>query len=325
MADRAAISRTGIGHGKSPSDLDPRVHLTLPALRALETQARAISFLPKQPARSALNGRHTSRIRGRGLDFEELRDYLPSDDVRAIDWKVTARTGTPFVRVYTEERDRPTLILVDQRMSMFFGTQHNTKAVTAGECAAIAAFRILDQGDRVGGIVFGDQHIAEVRPKRSRASLTQFLSRVADANALLHAKAPEVKPTTINQVLRAVQRIATRDHLVIIISDFNAVNDATRHLLGGISRRNDLVLGLVSDPSSQDLPSDARVTASDGTLQAEFNLQDDTVRQDLISLSRGRIADVMAWQNHMKVSILPLTTAEDTLPQMLGLLGRTRV
>ncbi len=103
-----------------------------------------------------LNGRHASRLRGRGLNFEELRGYLPGDDVRAIDWKVTARTGEPHVRVMTEERDRPALIVVDQRMSMFFGSQLNMKAVTAAEAAALAAFRILDQGDRVGGIVFGD-------------------------------------------------------------------------------------------------------------------------------------------------------------------------
>ncbi|MBO6896070.1 MAG: DUF58 domain-containing protein, partial [Shimia sp.] len=141
MRNRAALSRAGVAPDRSPSEgaEDPRIHVSLRGLRSLEAAARAISFLPKQPARSALQGRHRSRIRGRGLDFEELRDYLPGDDVRAIDWKVTARAGSPYVRVYTEERDRPTLIVVDQRMSMFYGTVHNTKAVTAAECAAIVA------------------------------------------------------------------------------------------------------------------------------------------------------------------------------------------
>ena len=96
---------------------DPRVHASADRLRRLGAQARAISFLPRQPAGSILNGRHASRLRGRGLNFEELRGYVDGDDIRTIDWKVTARTGEPHVRVYTEERDRPTLLIVDHRLS----------------------------------------------------------------------------------------------------------------------------------------------------------------------------------------------------------------
>ena len=107
--------------------------------------------------------------------------------MRSIDWKVTARTGEPHVRVYTEERDRPALIVVDQRMSMFFGSRRNMKSVTAAEAAALAAFRILDQSDRVGGIVFGDEVIAEIRPQRSRRAVNTFLSAIAAANARLAA------------------------------------------------------------------------------------------------------------------------------------------
>ena len=102
---------------------DPRIHVDADHLLKLGPKSRAISLLPRQPARSILNGRHASRLRGRGLNFEELRNYLPGDDIRTIDWKVTARTGKPHVRVYTEERDRPALLLVDQRVSMFFGTR----------------------------------------------------------------------------------------------------------------------------------------------------------------------------------------------------------
>ncbi|MEM8768786.1 MAG: DUF58 domain-containing protein, partial [Pseudomonadota bacterium] len=93
--------------------LDPRIHVSLEHLRTLRGAAAGLSFLPRQPSRSALNGRHTSRLRGRGLNFEELRDYLPGDDIRAIDWKTTARTGKPHVRIFTEERDRPALLVVD--------------------------------------------------------------------------------------------------------------------------------------------------------------------------------------------------------------------
>ncbi|MCB1312449.1 MAG: DUF58 domain-containing protein, partial [Sedimentitalea sp.] len=171
MRDVAARSRSGLTAPTAAATEDPRVHVDLAHLRALEGRAAAIRLSPRQPARSVLNGRHASRLRGRGLDFEELRGYLPGDDVRSIDWKVTARTGEAHVRVFTEERDRPALIVVDQRMSMFFGTVHAMKSVTAAEVAALAAFSVLAQGDRVGGIVFGDDIIAEFRPERSRGTL----------------------------------------------------------------------------------------------------------------------------------------------------------
>ena len=149
MRDRAARTRLGLDVPPFPAEAeaDPRVHVSLAGLRGLEGRARALSFLPRQPARSALNGRHGSRMRGRGLNFEELRGYLPGDDIRAIDWKVTARTGRPHVRVMTEERDRPALIVADQRMSMFFGSRLNMKSVTAAEAAASATRPVAMRSD----------------------------------------------------------------------------------------------------------------------------------------------------------------------------------
>jgi uncharacterized protein (DUF58 family) len=268
-----------------------------------------------------LNGRHASRLRGRGLNFEELRDYLPGDDIRSIDWKVTARTGTPHVRVFTEERDHPTLIVVDQRMSMFFGSVLNMKSVTAAEAAALAAFRILDQDDRVGGIVFGDEHIAEIRPERNRSALNRFLTALADANALLRADAPNVTPMPLTRVLRSVARIARRNHLIIVLSDFDEIDEETHRLVSGISRHNDLVLGLVSDPFADDIPKGLKLVVSDGELQAEVDTADSTRHRNLRDMARGRLAEILDWQRRLGVPVLPFTTAEETLPQLRRLLG----
>jgi len=322
MRDRAARVRTGTLSPAPPaSETDPRIHVTLAHLRSLEGRARSLSFLPRQPARSVLNGRHASRLRGRGLNFEELRNYLPGDDIRAIDWKVTARTGEPHVRVMTEERDRPTLIVVDQRMSMFFGSRLNMKAVTAAEAAALAAFRILEQGDRVGGIVFGDRDIAEIRPQRSRVALNRFLAALAEANALLRADAPPVEALSLTRVLRAVARIAPRNHLVIVLSDFDVVDDKTERLVSGLSRHNDLVLGLVSDPFADDIPEGLRFVVSDGVLQAEVDTGDRRAHDSLRDLARGRLAAVLDWQRRYGVPVLPLSAAEETLPQLRRLMG----
>jgi len=126
------------------------VYVQLDELAKLQHKASGFSFLPKQPIHSVLSGRHASKLRGRGLNFEELRNYLPGDDTRHIDWKVTARTRTPYVRVYTEEKDRTVWLLVDQRVCMFFGSTKRMKSVVAAEVAALSAWRVLSVGDRTG-------------------------------------------------------------------------------------------------------------------------------------------------------------------------------
>src|ERR1700749_149080 len=108
-------------------DPPPGVYANLADLVALQYQAKGFSFLPRQPIHSLLSGRHASKLRGRGLDFEEIRRYLPGDDIRQIDWKVTARTRQPHTRIYNEERDRPVILVVDQRLGMYFGSRRNLK------------------------------------------------------------------------------------------------------------------------------------------------------------------------------------------------------
>ncbi|WP_417672103.1 DUF58 domain-containing protein [Roseibium sp.] len=322
MRDQSARTRTGLNPPVVETGTgDPRVRVTLAHLRSLDGRARSLSFLPRQPSGSVLNGRHASRLRGRGLNFEELRDYLPGDDPRTIDWKVTARTGAPHVRVYTEERDRPALVVVDQRMSMFFGTRNAMKSVTAAETAALAAFRILDQGDRIGGVVFGDEQLTEIRPQRSRRTLDRLLRALADANQSLRADAPHVEPMTLNEPLKAVSRIARRNHLVIIVSDFDGTDEETRRLINGLARRNDVVLCPVTDPIAHEMPDGLKITVSDGRMQAEIDTGTEAVRRSLESLAAGRLAELLAWQRETGLAILPLSAGEDTLPQIRRLMG----
>ena len=322
MRDHAARIRTGtLTPQRPPANASSHVHVSLGQLRALEYEARKLTFLPRQPARSVLNGRHASKLRGRGLDFDSLRHYLPGDDIRSIDWKVTARSGETHVRVMNEERDRPALIVVDQRMSMFFGSRLNMKSVTAAEMAALAAFRILDQGDRVGGIVFGDEQLAEIRPQRRRKSLDRFLQALTDANNLLRADAPDVVPVSLTRVLQSVMRIAPWNHLIVVLSDFNEVDDQTERLVAGLARHNDLILGLITDPFAEHLPEGLRLVVSNGELQADIDTGDRTIHRRLSEMAQGRLAGVLDWQRRFGVPILPISAAEETLPQVRRLTG----
>ncbi|MEM7176898.1 MAG: DUF58 domain-containing protein [Pseudomonadota bacterium] len=317
----AARARAGVVKPAVDAQEDPRIRVDLAHLRKLGARARGLSFLPRQKAQSVLNGRHASRLRGRGLNFEELRPYLAGDDVRAIDWKVTARTGTPYIRVYTEERDRPALLVVDQRMSMFFGSRLNMKSVTAAEVAALAAYRILDQGDRIGGIIFGDALLAEIRPERSRRALNRVQSAIARAQTQLRADAPPVAPMPLNRPLEAVARIARRDHLIVILSDFDEVDARTETLLGGLARHNDVIVGLVTDPTDQVMSLSPRLVASDGRLQAEIDIGSDAVRRSMAEFLSGRVGEIMGWTRRHGIPVLPLSAGEETLPQLMRLFG----
>ena len=303
---------------------DNRVYATLDHLRGLESAARNLSFLPAQPPSSVLNGRHASRLRGRGLNFEEMRNYLPGDDIRSIDWKATARTGQPHVRVFTEERDRPALLVVDQRVSMFFGTRLNLKSVTAAEVAAIAAFRILNAGDRVGGIVFSDETEVDIVPKRSRQSVMALLQSIARLNGALHAAKPSTAtPGSLNRVLGSVARIAHHDHLVIVLSDFDGIDETTRRRLSGIAAHNDLILGLVFDPAAREPGAGRRNVVGDGERQADIDLSSERVAKALVEYSGGRLDRILAWQTSLNLSVLPISAGEETGPQLRRLLGAT--
>lgn len=302
---------------------DTRIHVSLGHLRGLQGPAQGLSFLPWQPSASVLNGRHASRLRGRGLNFEEMRNYLPGDDIRSIDWKATARTGTPHVRVFTEERDRPALLVVDQRMSMFFGSRLNMKSVTAAEAAAIAAFRILEAGDRVGGIVFDGETQAEFVPRRSRRATYALMEAIAGMNSGLHAERQAVSaPGDLNRVLSRVGRIAHHDHLVLIFSDFDGIDSMTRRRLSGLSAHNDVILFLVYDPLAKDIGEAAATTVGDGGLQAEVNLASRSRRAAVETFTRDRLASIRRWQQEIRLSVLPLSAGEETLPQIRRLLGQ---
>jgi len=302
--------------------VDPRVHVTLEHLRSLQGAARGLNFLPRQPARSVLNGRHASRLRGRGLNFEEMRNYLPGDDIRSIDWKATARTGDAHVRVFTEERDRPALLVVDQRMSMFFGSRHNMKSTTAAEAAALAAFRILAVGDRVGGIAFDDERQLEVKPQRSAGAVFRFLEQVVELNEGLHPdRRFEAKQGWLNDVLGRVSRIARHDHLVLVFSDFDGIDDTTRRRLAGLANHNDVILLVVHDPTARTLDSRERLVLGDADRQAEFDFGTERLRESMTAWSAARLDRIFAWQNEINLSVLPLTAGEETLPQLRQLMG----
>jgi uncharacterized protein (DUF58 family) len=300
------------------------VYADLDALVRLEHRARRASFRPRQPVHSLLFGRHASRMRGRGLDFEEIRVYAPGDDVRTIDWRVTARTGEAHTRVYTEERDRPVLLVVDQRLAMFYGTQLNLKSVTAAEAAALSAWRVLKGGDRIGAVVFDDTEFVALRPHRSRGQVMRILEAIVGKNQALRAESPVTPaPAMLNRALEQACALAGHDHAVLLASDFDGADDETRRLVTRLSQHNDLVALLVHDPSSQDLPSRGRVVVTGGELQVQVDVGRSGERAALLALSSERFKPILSWTRELGIPVLPLSAAEDTATQLGRLLGNS--
>lgn len=306
---------------KNSQITDPRVHVNLAHLQAMQRFAREISFLPKQPTSSVLNGQHASKLRGRGLSFEELKQYQKGDDVRTIDWKVTARTGEPHVRVYSEERDKPTLIIVDQRMSMFFGSTLNMKSVTAAEAAALSAWRIRIQGDRVGGIIFSDEHLAEFVPKASNSALNCFLSVLAKANSMLSSSSKVSSSVSLNEVLSSTVRIAKTGMMVQIFSDFHDLNEQSEVLLRQLKAHNDVILFPIFDPTSYQLPEHLQFVASDGEQQINIESSVGTTRQGIYQIAKERSQKIRTLEQKYGLTTLPLSSGKHSHEQVIRLLS----
>lgn len=319
LIPRAAPVETG---GDSPAG---GVYARLEDLVAMRHRARGFSFLPRQPVHSLLAGRHSSRLRGRGLNFEEIRRYQPGDDIRQIDWKVTARTRRTHSRVYTEERERSTLLLVDQRVSMFFGSVRRMKSVTAAEAAALAAWRVLEQQDRVGALVFNDSEIAEIRPHRSQSAVMRILQAVVAQNHALSVKGgARGDPGMLNEVLRHCDRLAKHDVLVCIISDGSGQDEQTRRLITRISRHNDVLFAFVHDPLEAELPAAGPLVFGDGEQQLEVDTGQRGLRERYSADFAGIRAEGRHFLLHRETPVIPLNTRDDVAEQVRRRLGTRR-
>ncbi|KGE63978.1 MULTISPECIES: DUF58 domain-containing protein [Pseudomonas] len=304
---------------------DGFVYVSLAQLIALQFQARDLSFVARQPQGSILAGNHASRLRGRGLNFDELRRYQPGDDLRHLDWRASLRTGKPVVRTFTEERDRPALIVVDQRMSMFFGSVRSFKSAIAAELGALAAWMVFNAGDRVGGLVFNDQRVDSVAPLRSRKRVEALCSCIAQQNAALTARNPDHEGDgQLDTVLQQCLAVAGHDHLICLVSDFAGAGPRTLQLMQQLSAHNDVIAFQVYDPLALNVPSRGQLRVTQGQLQVELAVDQRQVRQPLGDFIGGRLKDVATLLRRSQVPLLMISTALPAADQLRSELGKRR-
>lgn len=215
--------------------------VTVDDLIALKAQASGIQLESINPAKARMAGNLRSRFRGRGMDYQESRGYQPGDDVRHMDWRVTARSGHAHVKVFTEERERPLVLLMDYRPGMFFASRGEFKSVQSAKAAALLAWAAVQRGDRVGALMFnGDHH--EVSPKGGAKGALQVIRQLVDQSNPAEAFSREGdEGSKLSEALKRLRRVVKPGSLVFVLSDFSGMDSEAEHQLLRLREHNDVV------------------------------------------------------------------------------------
>lgn len=235
--------------------------LELDTLIRLRGTARGLELSARRRSLSVQSGGYLSAYRGRGMEFDEVRVYQPSDDARTIDWRVTARRGRPHTKLFREERERPVLIFVDLHPGMYFGSRVQYKSVLAGHIGALVGWAAVQSGDRVGGIVSAADGHQEIHPAARAHGLLALLHGMV---RLQPKKPGNLRHGHMDTSLARVARLAHPGSLVIIISDFREMGDEADKHLGILARHNDVIASFLFDPLEAIPPRPGRYRLGDG-------------------------------------------------------------
>ncbi len=280
----------------------------LEQLIALRFSARQLQLSRRNRALSALSGPNKSNFRGRGIDFEEVRTYQAGDDIRSIDWRVTARTGDAHTKLFREERERPVLLVLDQRPGMFFGSKHCFKSVLAAQLGALLAWAALDGGDKVGGLVFNGQSHRDIRPRRSRRTALALLSETCHYNSMLPMPAKQDQES-FNAMLSNLRRVARPGSSVFLVSDFDGIEHEAAHKhLFQLAQHTQLTAISCSDPMEDHLPRAGRYAVTDGEQRSELNTADKHLRRAYHEAFGRRQEELHSTMQRLGVPVLQAST-----------------
>ncbi len=281
--------------------VDARALLSLRHLRGSPESGRAVKVLGAQ------SGLKLSKQKGRGVDFAEVRLYQAGDDVRSIDWRVTARKNRPHTKIFREERERPTLIFCDQSQSLFFGSKLRLKSVAGAEVAARLAWQTLHDNDRVGGLVLGNDDFSVHKPKRSIKSTARYLNDVAAYNRRLQRGA-HADTALLVEALTALRRLAHTGYRIALVSDFANQHESWQDAVSALARRNQLTLVQIYDPLEKKLPHADLYSITNGTTRLRVDTGDRRLRQHYEQSFNDREDMLRSLSGHRAVNLLRIST-----------------
>lgn len=232
-----------------------------------------LSLEARKRSTALMEGPVRTRYKGRGMEFAEVRPYQAGDDIRTIDWRVTARMQEPYTKLFQEERERPVMLMVDQRAPMFFGSLREFKSVYAAKLAAIIGWTAHAHSDRIGALVFGDQRQHDIRAKRTKHAVLDLINRLVEANHALQTPSREHCEFDLHTMLMEASRIAHPGSLVILLSDFHDMTPNCAEALSRLSKSADVMAIHVYDPLEQQLPPVSQLMISNGRERQNINAE----------------------------------------------------
>ncbi|ARG96327.1 DUF58 domain-containing protein [Legionella micdadei] len=288
------------------------VTVQLDELIALRRYAQRVNYKPA--GNTVRAGNHLSKLRGRGMDFAEARNYQAGDEIRHMEWRVTARTGRPHVKLYQEERERPVVILSDFNPSMFFGTRLAFKSVIAARLAAMIAWTAIKQGDRVGGLLFSAKEHNEFTPRSRETGVLPLLASLSQYTNDGTLNSDKSKP--LSEVLMRVRRVTRPGSILVLISDFYNLDPDSEQHLSRLRSHNDILVYHICDPLELSPPKPQYYAITDGEQEFLLDTTMDDVTNAYKNFCEERIANLQTQFKRLQIQYVQLT-AETSLPQIV--------
>ena len=302
---------------------DDIVRVRQSTLIGLHRDARNIPLIANR-VKAQMSGGHLSAFRGRGMEYFESRPYQSGDDIRAIDWRVTARSGRTHTKMYREERERPVLLWVDLCETMFFGTRTCFKAVLASKLAALLAWSSVHHGDRVGGLLFSEAHHLEFRPKRGKAAALHLIQQLASHPAWSQQRKSTNSLNAGSEALNRLRHVTRPGSLIILVSDFRFLDDTCRVHLSELAKHNDVVMLFTHDPLEQMLPPAGRYRLTDGDTEVSFDSANAASRDLYAQRFTSHYEELVNLCNQLQLFLLDVSTTSNLLTTLQSGLGLKR-
>lgn len=273
-------------------------------------KVRMIEIRTRRLVNDLFSGEYHSIFKGRGMEFDEVREYQVGDDVRMIDWNVTARSGTPFIKKFTEERELSVVFLIDASGSQHFGSGRHLKSELAAELTALLSLAAIKNNDKVGMIIFTDKIEKFVPPNKGRQHVLRLIREV------LYFE-PEGKDTNISSALEYFLNVIKRRSVVFLISDFYAENFERELLLAG--RKHDLVAIRLTDPREMEMPSSGLVYLEDAETGRPLwvDTRDAEFRRQFAENRRDELAQIEKMFKQNNVDFIDLETSKSYIEPLI--------
>jgi len=320
----------GTGDGQtSAKEGEGTVFVSIESLIALRRSGEQLQ-LKISKSLAMQSGAYHSAFRGRGMEFDETRPYQAGDDVRSLDWRVTARTGKPYTKLFREEREQPIFICVDFRKAMFFATRGKFKSVCAAELAATIAWCAVHQGDRLGGLLFSNEAHTEIRPQRGKSAVLHFVKILSSqtqtflSNESTSDQNKNEYEVSLQSALMRLRRVAKPGSKIFIISDFRLFDKQAESHLTNLSNHSEVVLLCINDPLERALPKNGYYRLKDQGIEITIDTSTKRLCDDYHAAYVSKMDSLHRYCRSHQMHFSIFSTADNVVSKLATVLRKNR-